>query len=104
MKRDVESDPGSQADLTARARATLWIGDKATGERVGGSGAQDDLGGAEGARVGVRSRAGRDAAWVPVVFAVMHLAWGAGFLTGCARFGVPVAALRSTLQRALESR
>lgn len=53
---------------------------------------------AEGARVGVRSGSGRDAAWVPVVFAVMHLAWGAGFLTGCARFGVPLAALRSTLQ------
>jgi len=52
----------------------------------------------EGARLGVRSRAGPGAAWLPVVFGAMHLAWGAGFLAGSVRFGVPVAALRSTLQ------
>ncbi|HWC28159.1 MAG TPA: glycosyltransferase family 2 protein [Solirubrobacteraceae bacterium] len=34
-----------------------------------------------------------DAAALPVVFATMHLSWGAGFLAGCARFGVPLAAL-----------
>jgi hypothetical protein len=32
-------------------------------------------------------RAGwRDAAALPVVFAAMHLAWGAGFLAGALRF------------------
>jgi succinoglycan biosynthesis protein ExoA len=31
----------------------------------------------------------RDAAALPAVFATMHAAWGAGFLVGCARFGVP---------------
>ena len=35
-----------------------------------------------------------DAASLPLVFATMHLAWGLGFLVGCARFGAPVAALR----------
>jgi hypothetical protein len=41
-----------------------------------------------------------DAGTVPLVLAVMHLAWGAGFLVGAARFGPPVAAiLRLPLQR-----
>jgi cellulose synthase/poly-beta-1,6-N-acetylglucosamine synthase-like glycosyltransferase len=35
-----------------------------------------------------------DAASLPLVFATMHVAWGVGFLVGCARFGVPVAAVR----------
>jgi GT2 family glycosyltransferase len=34
----------------------------------------------------------RDVAALPAVFGVMHLAWGAGFLAGCVRFGLPVAA------------
>ncbi len=33
-----------------------------------------------------------DAAALPVVFAAMHLPWGAGFLVGSARFGPPLAA------------
>ena len=40
-----------------------------------------------------RARPG-DAASLPLVFGVMHFAWGLGFLVGCARFGPPVAALR----------
>jgi succinoglycan biosynthesis protein ExoA len=36
-----------------------------------------------------------DAAALPVVFATMHLAWGAGFLRGCATLGVPWEALTS---------
>jgi succinoglycan biosynthesis protein ExoA len=28
-----------------------------------------------------------DSALLPVIFAVMHLSWGGGFLVGCARFG-----------------
>lgn len=36
----------------------------------------------------------RDLIWLPVVFGVMHLSWGAGFLVGCARFGLPLAGLR----------
>jgi succinoglycan biosynthesis protein ExoA len=35
----------------------------------------------------------RDAVALPAVFATMHAAWGAGFLAGCARFGVPARAL-----------
>ncbi|GAB2598224.1 succinoglycan biosynthesis protein exoa [Paractinoplanes abujensis] len=40
-------------------------------------------------------RSGRrvDSALLPAVLAVMHLAWGAGFLVGCARFGPPLGAL-----------
>jgi succinoglycan biosynthesis protein ExoA len=39
-----------------------------------------------------------DAAWLPVVLGTMHLAWGAGFIVGCTRFGVPVAALSRVLR------
>lgn len=53
--------------------------------------------GAESARIGLRSRAARDAVWLPVVFAAMHLAWGSGFLVGCVRFGPPMGAIRSAL-------
>ena len=50
--------------------------------------------------VGVSARAARsapmaDAAALPAVFATMHLAWGAGFLRGCAALGVPLRALAS---------
>ena len=36
-----------------------------------------------------------DAAALPVVFATMHAAWGAGFLRGCGALGVPWRALAS---------
>jgi glycosyltransferase involved in cell wall biosynthesis len=39
----------------------------------------------------------RDLIWLPVVFAVMHVSWGAGFLYGCVRFGPPLAALARVL-------
>jgi hypothetical protein len=39
----------------------------------------------------------RDAAALPAIFASMHLAWGGGFVVGCVRFGVPVAAIRLAL-------
>jgi CelD/BcsL family acetyltransferase involved in cellulose biosynthesis len=42
--------------------------------------------------------AARDAVRLPAVFATMHLAWGGGFLAGCARFGVPVAGIGSALR------
>jgi hypothetical protein len=32
---------------------------------------------------------------LPLVFATMHGSWGAGFLAGAARFGPPLAAIRS---------
>ena len=35
----------------------------------------------------------RDAAALPLVFAIMHLTWGFGFLWSAVRFGPPVAAL-----------
>jgi succinoglycan biosynthesis protein ExoA len=44
-------------------------------------------------REAARGSPGRDAAALPVVYAAMHLPWGAGFLVGCARFGLPVRAL-----------
>jgi hypothetical protein len=35
----------------------------------------------------------RDAAALPVVLAIMHLTWGAGFLVSFGRYGPPVSAL-----------
>jgi succinoglycan biosynthesis protein ExoA len=43
--------------------------------------------------------AGRDAPAVAVVFATMHLAWGVGFLRGCAVLGVPWRALSGLASR-----
>ena len=40
----------------------------------------------------------RDAMCLPAVFVTMHIAWGFGFLAGCARFGVPFPALASLAQ------
>jgi succinoglycan biosynthesis protein ExoA len=40
-----------------------------------------------------------DAAALPLVFATMHLAWGVGFLRGCATLGVPWDALTSAWAR-----
>jgi glycosyltransferase involved in cell wall biosynthesis len=40
-----------------------------------------------------------DRAAMPLIFATMHAAWGAGFLAGAARFGPPVAALRQLLRK-----
>jgi glycosyltransferase involved in cell wall biosynthesis len=46
------------------------------------------------ASVQVARRAGlRDAIGVPLVFVTMHVAWGAGFLAGCVRFGPPLRSL-----------
>lgn len=39
----------------------------------------------------------RDAAALPAVFLTMHAAWGAGFLVGCVRFGVPVRGLTAAV-------
>jgi succinoglycan biosynthesis protein ExoA len=39
-----------------------------------------------------------DVVSLPLVWAIMHLAWGSGFLAGCARMGPPLAAVRSSLQ------
>ncbi len=39
-------------------------------------------------RVGVR-----DACWLPIVLATMHLSWGCGFLVGAGRFGAPLRAV-----------
>jgi succinoglycan biosynthesis protein ExoA len=35
-----------------------------------------------------------EAALLPAVLATMHLSWGAGFLLGCLRFGLPVEAIK----------
>ncbi len=40
-----------------------------------------------------------DLATLPAVFGAMHLAWGFGFLFGCARFGPPLRALRQLARR-----
>jgi succinoglycan biosynthesis protein ExoA len=53
----------------------------------------------ESARLAKRGVPLRDAATLPSIFASMHLAWGTGFLTGCARFGVPASAIRLALGR-----
>ena len=41
----------------------------------------------------------RDAAALPVVFAIMHLTWGFGFLWSVVRFGPPLAALARLVRR-----
>ena len=51
----------------------------------------------ESIRIGARSGETGDALRLPAVLATMHLSWGAGFLVGCARFGLPLAAIRSAL-------
>jgi succinoglycan biosynthesis protein ExoA len=40
-----------------------------------------------------------DLVWLPLVFAVMHVSWGAGFLVGCVRFGPPVAGVAGLIRR-----
>lgn len=46
----------------------------------------------------------RDAVWLPLVLATMHLAYGFGFLAGCARFGSPLAGLRGRRPRRARQR
>ncbi len=46
----------------------------------------------------------RELAWLPAVYAAMHLSWGAGFLVGCARFGPPVAGVAGVLGAARSGR
>ena len=48
---------------------------------------------------GARSAGAATAARLPPVFAAMHLAWGAGFLSGCVRWGPPVRALGAVTRR-----
>ena len=48
---------------------------------------------AEAVRLTGRARPKTDAAWLPVVLATMHLAWGTGFIVGSVRFGIPWRAL-----------
>jgi glycosyltransferase involved in cell wall biosynthesis len=43
--------------------------------------------------------AARDACWLPVVLATMHLSWGCGFLVGVARFGPPLRAIAMLARR-----
>jgi hypothetical protein len=45
--------------------------------------------------VSARETPRADAAALPLIFATMHLAWGAGFLRGCVTLGVPWRALLS---------
>lgn len=58
-------------------------------------------GGALLAATGVAARSAGPAATLrlPAIFAAMHLAWGAGFLGGCVRFGPPLGALRRLTDR-----
>ena len=48
-------------------------------------------------REGARGASPSDAAALPLVFATMHVAWGAGFLVGSAKFGPPTAAILHAL-------
>lgn len=54
--------------------------------------------GVTAARESARGASPADAASLPLVLATMHLSWGAGFLVGCAKFGVPAAALARILR------
>jgi glycosyltransferase involved in cell wall biosynthesis len=40
----------------------------------------------------------RDIVALPLVWSIMHLSWGAGFLVGCVRQGPPLAAVRCALR------
>lgn len=57
----------------------------------------------EGGRLSEGGRE-RDAAFAPLVLATMHVAWGAGFLAGCATHGPPLLTLATLPQRALARR
>jgi GT2 family glycosyltransferase len=62
---------------------------------------------AVGAASAAAAKPGRraDAALLPAVFATMHVAWGAGFIEGCRRFGLPLGALgRAALPRSADPR
>ena len=50
------------------------------------------------ARVAARERT-RDAAFLPAVFTTMHASFGAGWIAGCARFGLPLAGIVRALRR-----
>jgi glycosyltransferase involved in cell wall biosynthesis/GT2 family glycosyltransferase len=54
---------------------------------------------AEGLRASRRAGTAGLAPGVPAALAVMHAAWGAGFLEGCWRFGVPWRALAGLVRR-----
>jgi glycosyltransferase involved in cell wall biosynthesis len=72
--------PGPQRRV-ARAGAGVWaVGLVATAAREAGRGASPS-----------------DAAALPLVLGTMHVAWGAGFLAGSARFGPPVEAVARVL-------
>jgi succinoglycan biosynthesis protein ExoA len=48
-----------------------------------------------------RDSAPRDVASLPMLWAIMHIAWGAGFLAGCARYGPPLRGLAQAVNRSL---
>ena len=39
----------------------------------------------------------RDVAALPLVWSIMHVSWGAGFIAGCMRMGLPLNAIRAAL-------
>jgi succinoglycan biosynthesis protein ExoA len=54
----------------------------------------------EAIRLSARDR-DREAGFTPLVLAVMHVAWGAGFVAGCVNHGPPLRALATLPRRAL---
>jgi hypothetical protein len=71
------------ARLVGRAGVAAWLAASA----------------AVAARARARGARPRDAARLPIVFAVMHFTYGFAFLAGCVRIGLPFAALRGLLRR-----
>jgi succinoglycan biosynthesis protein ExoA len=71
---------GRQGRLLARVSFATYAGAQAVAG-IGVAGAGEPL----------------DAVLLPAVFTTMHMSFGAGWLVGCLRFGVPVAALRRVL-------
>ncbi len=79
----------------ATAASDLWIG------RVARAGAVAyGLVLVAGAARKWRGSRVRDVMSLPMVWAIMHVAWGTGFLAGCARFGPPLRALAQAFGRA----
>lgn len=55
-------------------------------------------------REAARGHAWSDALALPMVFVVMHVAWGSGFLVGCVRFGPPLTAFTRAVRRSNRAR
>lgn len=93
MRRSNLLPPALAAAVTAGAIGPRWL---RPASRVPLAAYVAAVGATSAGQARHRTRA--DAAWLPVVFVTMHLAWGFGFIAGAVRFGPPVAAVGRALR------